>query len=125
MRREVRCGESRLDFLLTVDGRPLWLEVKQATLASPPLARFPDAQTERGRRHLRELSERVRVGERAALLFVATRADVTAFSPADDVDPDYGRGLRDAHALGVEVWARRCRVGPEGLAIEAALRVEL
>jgi hypothetical protein len=66
------------------------------------LALFPDAVTTRGQKHLRELMEMVRNGDRGVLLFTVQRGDGNAVAPADRIDPEYGRLLREAVANGVE-----------------------
>jgi sugar fermentation stimulation protein A len=129
LRREVRYGQerSRIDLLLQDDARPdCWIEVKSATLlAAAGRAEFPDAPTERGRKHLRELASMVRAGDRAVLLFVVLRGDAEVVAPADSVDPEYGAELRRAAAAGVELMAWRGEVTVEGIALVKALPVEL
>jgi sugar fermentation stimulation protein A len=109
---------SRADFRLEgAGGRPgvTWVEVKNATLVEgDKRALFPDAPTERGRKHLRELARRVRAGDRAALVFVVQRPDADCVAPADAVDPGYGRALRRAARAGVELYALRVDARPEG-----------
>lgn len=95
--------------------RCAYVEVKNVTLRDGPIARFPDAVTARGTAHLHALIERVEAGHRAVMLFFLARADVEAFAPADAVDPVYGEALRAAVDRGVEVVARVCEVGEEGL----------
>lgn len=126
-RREAGWGSGgRADFLLEGAGRPrCWVEVKQATLARGRLALFPDARTERGHRHLRELTQKAGENERAVLVFVAARADVDAVGPADGIDPEFGRLLRAAHGAGVEVLGCRIRVGRRGLAWMGPIPVDL
>jgi len=116
VRREVRTGESsRLDFVL--EGAPglCYMEVKNVSLEERGEARFPDAVTERGRRHLNELMRLQREGHRAVMFFLVQRDDVSLFRPADDIDPAYGQALRNAAAAGVEVLAYRAQVSPQGL----------
>ena len=118
----------RFDFLLTGharDKRPLWLEVKSATLAEDGVARFPDSVTRRGRRHLESLVELRRQGARAALLFVIQRADCQVVEPADEIDPQYGRTLRAAAREGVEILAVGSRVSPRGLSLGCPAEVRL
>jgi sugar fermentation stimulation protein A len=128
IRREVPDGKgSRLDFRLAGGRRrkPLWLEVKSVTLAESGVARFPDAVTARGRRHMQTL-ERLRAdGARAAVLFVVQRGDCARVEPADDVDPAYGEALRRAARAGVEVLAVRARVAPGRLTLDGPLPVDL
>lgn len=121
LRREVKYGEqsSRIDFLLESPGsQPCYVEVKNVHLMRKAgLAEFPDCVTARGRKHLEELMVMRRRGARAVMLFVIQRADVTAFAPADDLDPGYGAALRDAAQAGVEVLTWRCAVSLGGIAI--------
>jgi sugar fermentation stimulation protein A len=118
---------ARLDFRLA--GHPsapnAWVEVKSVTLAEQGLARFPDSVTERGRRHTDLLAELGRRGDRAALLFLVQRADCDRVSPADDIDPEYGRSLRRAAATGVEIYALGARVTSRAIHIERELPVLL
>lgn len=102
-----------------------WVEVKSVTLCAERRARFPDAVTERGRRHLEHLAARVRAGDRAALVFVVQRDDADSVAPADDIDPAYGAALRGAVAAGVEVHAWSVRVTPTALCLARVLPVLL
>ncbi len=114
LRREVRFGRegSRVDILL--QGHPrqadAWVEVKSVTLVREGVAAFPDAVTTRGARHLRELIAVRETGQRAVLVFCIQRADASRMAPADDIDPAYGRLLREAAAAGVEILAFSCQV---------------
>lgn len=125
-RREVRYGEnSRADLCLTRGDERCWVEVKSTTLARDGVALFPDAVTARGLKHLRELTAAVAAGDRAVQLFLVGRADVEMFRPADDIDPAYGAGLREAAAGGVEVLAFATRVEPDRLEMGAELPIDL
>ncbi len=128
--REVGTPEgSRFDFRLSrTAGDPsadCWVEVKSVTLCERGAARFPDAVTERGRRHLEHLAARHRAGERAALVYVVQRADADSVAPADDIDPAYGEALRRAVRSGVEVHALGARVRGSGIRLERVLPVLL
>lgn len=127
--REVKTDEgSRFDFRLTSEGAgrpPCWIEVKSVTLCEKGAARFPDAKSERAKRHLEHLLARHRAGERAALLYIAQRADARSVAPADDIDPVYGETLRRVAAAGVEVHALGARVGPTRIDVERVLPVLL
>jgi len=117
---------TRLDFRLSGGRRrPAWVEVKSVTLAAGRVARFPDAVTLRGRRHMEELARLRRSGDRAVVLFVVQRADCHRVEPAADIDPEYARALRDAARGGVEVLAVRARVTPRALVLDARLPVSL
>jgi sugar fermentation stimulation protein A len=124
-RREVPKGSSWLDALLEGPGGRLWVEAKNVTLVKDDVACFPDAVTERGRRHLDELKNAVRMGERAACFFLVQREDATGFGPAEFIDPEYARSLREAVKEGVELWAYQARVSPEGITIFRPLPVVL
>lgn len=126
IRREVRVSpRSRLDLLLDGRNGRCWVEVKSVTLRAGGLAAFPDAVTERGRKHLRELVRLARRGHRAALVFVVQRGDCAAFRPADEVDPEYGRWLRRALDAGVEILPYRARVTPRGITLTRRLALVL
>ncbi len=127
VRREVRRGHSRLDLRLEGGAGlpPCWIEAKSVTLVEEGVARFPDAPTLRGQRHLEELIEIVRAGERAAVVFVVQRDDADRFAPHDEADPAFGAALRRAAQAGVEVHAFRCHVSREAIHLTAAIPVLL
>lgn len=117
---EVAYGQdkkSRIDFLLT-EGDPttprIYVEVKNTTWAIDSCAVFPDTVTTRGQKHLRELMQ-LRPDFRAVMLYFINRGDCTHFAPGDQADPNYGKLLREAMALGVEVLPCRFQVTPEGV----------
>lgn len=127
-RREVRYGRqgSRADLLYApADGPPVWVEVKNVSLVRDGHARFPDAPTARGRKHLDELAQVARDGGRAVLLFCVQRGDAASVGPADDVDPEYGRRLRAAAAAGVVVCGVGMAVSTAGIAPARRLAVRL
>lgn len=127
IRAEVPYGSrrSRADFLLT--GHPddqerrCWVEVKNVTLVAAGHARFPDAPSERGRKHLLELADMAAQGDRTCLVFCVQREDARTVGPADDIDPEYGRLLRQVTAAGVQVLGAGCRVGPRAIEITAPI----
>ncbi len=107
---EKKLGDSRIDFLLEQPGpRPnqrMWLEVKNATLMiTRACGGFPDAVTERGRRHLQELMRAVDQGDRAGVLFLVQRAEAQLFAAAAEIDPAYAEQLAVALEHGVEAFA--------------------
>jgi len=107
---------SRVDILLSGPGdRRCYVEVKNTTLADDGVALFPDAVTERGLKHLRELTAAVRQGHRAAMLYLVQRTDCHSFGPASHIDPAYADGLATATAAGVEVYPLLTRVSPTAL----------
>lgn len=127
LRREVPYGSerSRIDILLEGDQGRCFVEVKNVTLVEDGRALFPDAVTERGQKHLRELMEVVRNGDRGVILFTVQRGDGVAVAPADAIDPAYGRLLRQAVTQGVEALAYRALVAPHEIRLTQSLPVEL
>jgi len=133
MRNEVRYGKnSRIDILLErgPEARPerCYVEVKNTTLSDGPrheLALFPDAVTERGRKHLDELMRMKRNGDRSVMVFFVNRADCKLFRPADAIDPVYGKTLRRAHKAGVEIIPLQARLTARGINVVGTLPYEL
>ena len=127
LRREVPFGEeaSRVDLLLESPSRKAcYVEVKNVTAAaSRGIALFPDAVSDRGAKHLRELMRLKAAGLRPVQLYCVQREDVDEVRPADGIDPEYGRTLREAIAAGVEVLAYRARVTTEEIRIENRIPV--
>ena len=116
---------SRVDLLLRDGERLCFVEVKNVTLVEDGAARFPDAVTARGLKHLEELAAQVAAGHRAAMLYVVQRADGLRFEPAADIDPAYAEGLRKAVAAGVEAYALGCEVTPAGVSVTGLLPLAL
>lgn len=127
LRREVTVEKgTRLDMVLYKDGTPPCnVEVKNCTLVRDGVAAFPDAVTERGRKHLFALAALREQGERAVIFFLIQRPDAVRFTPADDIDPAYGKTLREVAAMGVEIEAWRARVTEHCVALECSLPVDL
>lgn len=123
LERERRYGEnSRIDLLLRRGDRLCYVEVKNVTLLGDDgCVCFPDAVTERGRKHLGELGRMVAAGHRAVMLYVVQRADGTHFRPARDIDPAYADALVEAMAAGVEAVAYQARVSLAGIELKAPL----
>jgi sugar fermentation stimulation protein A len=107
-------GGSRIDFLLTGGARSIYVEVKNTTWSIDDIAVFPDTETTRGQKHLRELID-VMPEDRAVMLYLINRGDKTKFAPGDTTDPVYGQLLRTAVAKGLEVLPCRFDVSPKGV----------
>ena len=107
-------AETRLDFMLKKsDSHKMhFIEVKNVTLAEDGVARFPDAVTERGQKHLKELMELIHKGHTGELVFTIQREDCKAFSPADDIDPEYGKLLRQASKQGLIITPLVVKLSP-------------
>lgn len=123
LKREVARGRSRLDLRLTGPAGTAWVETKSVTCVQGGIARFPDAPTLRGRRHVAELQAARGAGDRAAILFVVQRPGARAFEPHEAVDPAFGAALRAAATAGVALLAWRCSVSLEGVALAAPIPV--
>jgi sugar fermentation stimulation protein A len=128
IKTEVRYGHenSRIDILLDGHAKksPCYVEVKNVTAAvANGIALFPDAVSERGSKHLRELMAMVAAGFRGVLVFCVQRGDVQEVRPADAIDAVYGKTLRLALASGVEVIAYRARMSPQEIALEVKIPV--
>ena len=122
--REAKRGQSRLDGLLTGPGLPpLWVECKNVTMVEDNAACFPDAASERGQKHLRELMDIVANGERAAMFYLVQRPDGTCFAPADFIDPAYAALFYEALHAGVEMYPFRALVSPAGIDLGPLLPV--
>jgi sugar fermentation stimulation protein A len=120
IRRELKYGRnSRVDFLLEGANRPpCYVEIKNVHLMrTPGLAEFPDAMTERGRKHLNELGDMVEAGHRAVMLYLVQIGSAERFALARDIDPTYGRAFDAARAAGVEAIAYRCRITCGGIEV--------
>ena len=119
-RREVKYGAaSRVDFLLEGPDRPAaWVEVKGVTLhRGGGLAEWPDCVSARGARHMAELGEMTRLGDRAVVLFVVLRADCDRFELARDLDPAFAAAFDRVRASGVEALVYGCEVSPRRIVV--------
>lgn len=126
IRGEVRYGaeNSRIDLLLEDGDRRCYVEVKNVTAAvDEGVALFPDAVSVRASKHLRELAAMAGQGHRAVIFYCVQRQDVTEVRPADAIDPDYGRALRDAMAHGVQALAYGADISAHGIDLTRPLAV--
>jgi len=140
--REIKINkQSRLDFALwnssvqknvkngklTEIKAPLhFIEVKNVTLAENGVALFPDAVTERGQKHVLEMMELINQGFSCEFVFTVQREDCKVFRPADDIDPDYGRLLREAYHKGLKISAFPCEMKKDGIYLSGkSLEVDL
>ena len=132
MRREVKYGQnSRIDILLEDEDKPpCYVEIKNVHLkrdlpGREGAAEFPDAVTKRGTKHLVEMSEMVRQGARAVMVYLVQRGDCDHFRVAEDVDPAYASGLAEAREFGVEAICYDCSVDVEAIAVARSLPLKL
>jgi sugar fermentation stimulation protein A len=125
LKREVKWEDSRFDLYGEDESGPCYMEVKNVTLKEGSKALFPDAVTERGRKHLNTLVRVKRSGMRAVMIYVVQRMDVSVFAPAREIDPEYGKALDEAVRRGVEVFAIQAKVSPGSITFHRTLPVEL
>ena len=125
LKAESRWGESRFDFSFVKDGRQCFLEVKGVTLENDGVCAFPDAPTQRGARHLRELAKLAEAGLGAYVLFVIQMEGVTYLHPNDSTDKPFGDALRAAKNAGVEILAYDCKIKENSMIINEKVAIKL
>lgn len=123
LRREVPYGKnSRIDILLESPSESFtYVEVKNVHMKRGKNAAFPSSITTRGAKHMQELSEMVRQGHKAYVVYVVQRNDCEGFEIANDIDPDYSQETLKALKNGVEALVYACEVSPEGIRINHRL----
>ncbi len=124
---EQKIYDSRIDFLLQQEGlKDTYVEVKNVTLKGDgEIVLFPDSVTTRGQKHLKDLLKIKESGLGAAMLYIVNREDVSVFKPADHIDPEYGKLLREADKGGVEILAYQSSLTPESISVVRKIKVEL
>lgn len=125
VRPETKWGNSRFDFYLEQGERKAFLEVKGVTLEQEGLALFPDAPTQRGVKHLEELTAAAAAGFEAYVLFLIQMKGVHTFRPNWELHPQFGQALVQAAQAGVNVLAYDCRVTPSSMVLDAPVPVNL
>lgn len=129
LKREVPYGQekSRIDFRLDYPDGAAYVEVKSVTLGfdGTPIAAFPDAVTQRGAKHLRELAHLARSGVRAVQLYCVNLSGIDGVRPAEEIDAGYAAALREAKAAGVQVLAYGVQVSAQQIYIDRPLPVLL
>lgn len=125
LRAETRHGGSRFDFSFEKDGKSCFLEVKGVTLETDGICAFPDAPTQRGARHLRELTQAAKDGYGAYVLFVIQMEDVRFLHPNEKTDPAFAAALREAAENGVHILAMDCLVTENTMTIRKPVEVRL
>lgn len=126
--REKTFGKSRFDFKLSEgqgEFEEYYLEVKGVTLEKDGIVSFPDAPTERGRKHLLELMDVKKSGRGAGILFLIQMEEAEYFVPNDVNDKAFGEALRGAALSGVDVFAYNCCVGEKNIELKTPIKVIL
>lgn len=126
LKPECKYGNSRVDFYLeTADERKIFIEVKGVTLEEEGVARFPDAPTLRGIKHMKELEQAVQQGYEAYILFVIQMKGIKWFEPNDRTHPEFGDTLRQVAKNGVGVLAYDCSITKESMELDMPVEVRL
>ena len=126
LERERKYGKnSRIDILLTDPAKgTAYVEIKNVHMSRRAgLAEFPDSVTERGVKHLAELSDMVRAGHRAVMVYLVQRSDVASLSLARDVDANYGAAFDLALDAGVEMLALRCAMSTTAIEVDVLIPI--
>ena len=122
--REVALGNSRINLMLESGDQVCYIETKSVTLIRNKISLFPDAPTKRGVKHLGELANAIKLGQRAALIFVIQRQDTVAFMPNCEADPEFCIALRSSLNRGVEAYAYRCSIDKTSISINEQIPVD-
>lgn len=123
---EVTYGASRFDFYVEdKEGNKAYIEVKGVTLEDDGIARFPDAPTERGVKHIRELCHALGQGFAAYLIFVIQMKGISFLEPNDETHPAFGEALREAHDKGVVILAYDCNITSDSMTIGKPVTIKL
>ncbi|WP_298840300.1 DNA/RNA nuclease SfsA [Clostridium sp.] len=126
IQREKTFGNSRFDFKLSNKiGDEYYLEVKGVTFEIDGRSMFPDAPTQRGKKHLLELIEVKKIGLGAGVLFLIQMNDIKSFSPYDDMDEAFGETLRLAYKSGVDIFVYECEVGENHITLSKSVEFVL
>lgn len=125
IRREFSYGDSRIDLMATAPGRRILIEVKGVTLEEGGICMFPDAPTERGRKHIRELMRAADDGWEACILFVVQMEGMERFEPNRATDPAFAEALSEAAAAGVRIIAYGCDVAPDSMTLSYGIPMSL
>ncbi|WP_315121869.1 DNA/RNA nuclease SfsA [uncultured Clostridium sp.] len=126
IQREKTYGNSRFDFKLSNnEEEEYYLEIKGVTLEENGETRFPDAPTDRGRKHILELIQIKKEGKGAGILFLIQMDNVKYFTPNDEMDKPFGEALRLAHENGVDLFAYDCKVGESFITLNNKVNIKL
>ncbi len=125
VKREVKFEDSRFDIYAENDQEKCFIEVKNVTMKEGRFARFPDAVTSRGKKHLETLMEVKKQGMRAVMLYIIQRTDIEIFGPAWDIDPEYSETLVKAYKNGVEIIPMLTKVSPTAIKLLKEIEFDL
>ena len=125
IRPETTYGDSRFDFYVETENDRIFIEVKGVTLEENGVVMFPDAPTERGVKHIKELVAAKNGGYKAYVLFVVQMAECKYFTPNRGTHPEFADALTWARDSGVEILAYNCIVGPDSMTLDKQVEIKL
>lgn len=125
IRREKTYGKSRFDFYIEDGDRKVFIEVKGVTLENNGIASFPDAPTERGIKHINELTKCLDDGFEAYIFFVIQMKGISLFEPARVLHPEFADTLIKAEKAGVGIIVRDCIITPDSITIDSEIPYRL
>ena len=121
---EYKYKNSRVDFYIESDNKKILAEIKGVTLEEEGTVMFPDAPTERGIKHIKELMNALDEGYESYIFFIVQMEECEYFTPAYDKHPQFADALVEAHKKGVKVMALNCTVTPDELKIKEEIPVK-
>lgn len=125
IKREMKYGNSRIDFYLKNDSKEYYLEVKGVTLEEDGVLMFPDAPTARGTKHIYELIEIKEKGMGAGILFLIQMNGTKYFTPNKERDPKFFEAVKAAKNSGVDLMAYECIVGEDEIILDREVEVKI
>jgi len=120
---ETTYNKSRFDFYIETKNKKVFIEVKGVTLENKGIVRFPDAPTERGVKHVRELCDCIKDGYEAYIIFVIQMKDVIHFEPNSETHKEFAEVLKEAKKQGVHIIAVECEVNENSIDIVNYVKV--
>lgn len=125
VKQEYKYGNSRFDIYVETKTDKIFVEVKGVTLEDNGVVRFPDAPTERGIKHLKELQKAVEEGYRACVVFLVQMQDVKYFEPNYETHPEFASELKKAHENGVEIFVYDSVVTPDEIIMNKKVEIKM
>jgi sugar fermentation stimulation protein A len=125
VKQEYKYGNSRFDIYIETETETIFVEVKGVTLEEDGVVRFPDAPTERGVKHLKELQKAVEEGYRACVVFLVQMQDVKYFEPNYETHPEFASELKKAYENGVEIFVYDSVVTPDEIKLNKSVKIKM
>ncbi len=124
LKPEQKYGQnSRIDILLENENEKCYVEIKSVSLRINDMLAFPDSVTTRGQKHLEELSDMVKLGHRAVMLYIIQRTDNAKFRLAHEIDTKYAQAFKKAKEIGVEVLVYQSYISQEEIYLQNSIEM--